>query len=122
MTAAMVEPVNGGLPSTAWYRVAPSAHRSAGRADLAVFQLLRRQVGHGADARPCAGQLGGGVEDAGDAEVGDDGVVPRRAGQQDVVRLQVAVHDAGRVRVRERAGDLLADPRRPLPGQPAEPR
>ena len=30
MTAVMVDPANGGLPSVAWYRVAPRAHRSAG--------------------------------------------------------------------------------------------
>ena len=40
------------------------------------------------------------MERLGDAEVGDD---RRAAGEQDVLRLDVAVHDAVRVRVLERA-------------------
>ena len=119
MIAVRVGPSNGGLPSIAVYRVAPRAHMSAAGAGVAALQLFGGHVVHGADPHPGAGQLGGGVDDPGDAEIGHDG---RRAGQQDVVRLQVTVHDAGGVRVRERVRDLLADLGRPPPGQPAQPR
>ena len=84
-----------------------------GRAGVAALQLFRGHVVRGADPYPGAGQLRRGVDDPGDAEIGHDGLPAR---QQDVVRLQVTVHDAGRVRVRERVRDLLADLRRPLPG------
>ena len=46
------------------------------------------------------------AERLGDAEVGDRG---RAAGEQDVVRLDVAMHDAALVRVGERARDVLED-------------
>ena len=43
------------------------------------------------------------------------------ARQQDIVWFQVAVHDSGRVRVRQRVRDLRADLRGPLPRQPPVP-
>ena len=64
--------------------------------------------------------LGGGRDGLGDAEIGDDRGV---AGEQDVVRLDVAVHDAVVVGVGERARDVaqdahdLGDGQRPA-GQP----
>jgi hypothetical protein len=57
----------------------------------------------------------------GDAEVGDDGAA---VGEQDVLRLHVAVHDAGAVRVGERARHVardvhgVVDRERPLPLEP----
>ena len=45
-----------------------------------------------------------------DAEVGDDRRAP---GEEDVVRLDVAVHDAALVRVGERARDVAQDARPP---------
>jgi hypothetical protein len=52
---------------------------------------------------------------AGDAQVGELGHVVR--GHQDVARLDVAVDDATGVHVRERRGELRADPPDPVPGQ-----
>jgi hypothetical protein len=78
------------------------------------LQLLRRHVLGRADHHPGAGESGGRVEDPGDAEVGDDGAPAR---QQDVVRLEVAVHDPGGVRVAQRLCDLPANVGHARPGQ-----
>ena len=75
-SAVRVAPSNGGLPSTAVYKVAPSAHMSAG--------------GAGRMPSSCSGAMYSGVpiiipvpvslvvasQDPGDAEVGDDGAGP----------------------------------------------
>jgi hypothetical protein len=75
--------------------------------------LLRGHIRRCADRPAGAGQLGG-VDDLSDAEVGHDGAPPV---QQDVVRLQVPVHDPRGVRERQRVRDLLPDLRDPLPRQ-----
>ena len=85
------------------------------RAHVAAFKLLRGHVVRGADHGPGPGQPGRGVDDPGDAEVGHHDPV---SAQQDVVRLQVAVHHPRRVRAGQGVGDLRADQRDPLPGQP----
>ena len=76
--------------------------------------LLGRHVRRRADREAGAGECHTGrtaaracrVERLGDAEVGDD---RRAGGQQDVVRLDVAMHDAARMCIRECAGDITRD-------------
>ena len=72
--------------------------------------LLRRHVGRGADrhAERGLGAGGGGVaQRARDAEIGDERV---SVGEQHVVRLDVAMHDPGAVRLGERIGDFAKQP------------
>jgi hypothetical protein len=52
----------------------------------------------------------------GDAEVGDERVRALAGLQQDVLRLDVAVHDAARVGVGERVGDLAREAHRLVDG------
>ena len=72
-------------------------------------RLLRRHVGRRADRRPHLREplrravVARRADRLGDAEVGDRG---RAAGEQHVVGLDVAVHDAVLVRVRERLGHV----------------
>ena len=113
-TAVRVGPSNGGHPSTAVYRVAPSAHRSTGAwmdspsiCSGAMYCGVPMSVSRG-------GQLGGGVEEASDAEVGEHRAAP---GQQHVGGLEVAVDDPGRVRVREGVRQVRAERGDLLPGQ-----
>lgn len=84
------------------------------RLDVAALQLLGRHVLRGADDRAGVGEAGRGVQDAGDAEVGDDRAA---VGEQDVVRFEVAVDDAGGVRVGQCGGDLGAEGGDLGPGQ-----
>ena len=65
---------NGGRPSTAKYSMAPSAHRSVARRDLAAGGLLGRHVGGRPDDEPGGGDPGL-VADGGHAEVGELGPV-----------------------------------------------
>ena len=85
------------------------------RADAAAAPLLRRHVLGGADHRGAAGRAGL-VERLGQAEVGEEGAV---AFDQDVVRLDVAVDDAGGVGGVERVGDLAEQRRSPAPAAAA---
>ena len=81
--------------------------------DRAAGDLLRRDVVEGADEAPGLGQAGLGGDVAGDAEVGDVGVVAAlAAAEQDVGRLDVAVDQAGGVDRVEAVADL-GDQRRP---------
>ena len=73
-----------------------------GGADRAAAPLLRRHVLGGADDRGAA-EHAAVAERLGEAEVGEEGAV---AFDQDVVRLDVAVDDAGGVGGVERFGDL----------------
>ena len=65
--------------------------------------VRRRAHGDAGDGEPRVARGG-----ARDAEVGDHGAA-RRAVEQDVVGLHVAMHDAARVRVRERVGHVGED-------------
>jgi hypothetical protein len=71
-----------------------------------TLYLFRRHVLRRSEERSLGGQLGGGVEDSGNTEVGEHRAPPS---QQNVPRLEVTVHDAGRVRVRERVGQVGAE-------------
>ena len=88
---------------------------SAARADRAAPPLLRRHVLGGADHRGAAGRAAL-VERLGEAEVGEEGAL---AFDQDVVRLDVAVDDAGGVGGVERFGDLAEQRRSPAPAAAA---
>ena len=75
-------------------------------------RLLRRHVGRRAERDARGGELlppGGLAHRLGHAEVGHQGVP---AGEHHVVRLDVAVHHARRVRVGQRVGHLEQDPDR----------
>jgi hypothetical protein len=95
--------------------------------DLALAEgLLGAHVGRGAEHRADLREaLGAGVEQRAprDAEVGDHRAAAL-AVEQDVVGLDVAVHDAARVRVGERVGHVGEDAaddghrRARLPGEP----
>jgi hypothetical protein len=69
-------------------------------------QLLGGHVGGGADGDPLLGD-GGGVHPAGEAEV--EQLHPAVRQHHHVLRLEVAVHDAGRVRGGEGGGELAGD-------------
>ena len=87
-----------------------------GRGDLHALRLLGGEVLRGAHDHAGAGERGG-VAGLGDAEVGQlDHAV--RADQQ-VARLDVAVHDAGPVRGRQPVGGLAEHVQRPVDGQRA---
>ncbi len=60
-----------------------------------VLDLLRRQVGHRAEQQALAAALLGPLDGPGQTEVGD--LHPAVVGDQDVLRLDVAVHVAGAV-------------------------
>ena len=79
-------------------------------------RLLRRHVRRGADDQPRLRDAAP-VHAEGEAEVAE----LRHAvlGEEDVGGLQVAVHDAARVRVLERLGDAARDPQRRLEVEPA---
>jgi hypothetical protein len=95
--------------------VAPRGpHVRGGRDVVAASELLRRHVLRRAHDGADSSQPGGGVEDPGDAEIGDDGAP---SGQEHVVGFQVPVHDAVLVRVSQRIRDLLADLGHSLPRQ-----
>lgn len=85
--------------------------------DLGVGKPFGRHVFPGADRGAQLGEflVGGG---AGDAEVDEVGEVV--GGDQDVLRFDVAVHDAGGVRGIERGGDLGDDGDRAWRGQRPE--
>jgi hypothetical protein len=79
-------------------------------ADLLAAPLLRAHVARRADERAFARELGAGRERVRDAEVREE---TRPVGTpQDVLRLDVAMHDAVAMRVVERTGDLAHDPQR----------
>ena len=86
--------------------------------DVMAERLLGRDVVRGAEHAAVGGEPVV-AQRAGDPEVGDLG---RALGvQQDVLRLDVAVHDRVRVRGAERAGDLDRVRQRLVDRQPAEP-
>ena len=89
---------------------------------LAVDVVAQRLLGRDVVGRAEHAAVGGQAvvaQRAGDAEVGDLG---RALGvEQDVLRLDVAVHDLVRVRAAERAGDLDRVGQRLVDRQPAEP-
>jgi hypothetical protein len=91
--------------------------------DLLAADLLRRHVERGAEQRAVAGGVQSGlvVADLGQAEVDDlDEVGVAGAGdEQDVLRLEVAVHDAHRVGFGEGVADLRGDAEDAGPGQAA---
>ena len=70
--------------------------------------LLGRHVRGRADREPCLRELvaAGRAHRPRNPEVGDDRVA---AGQHDVLRLDVAVHNVVAVRIRQRVGDLARD-------------
>ena len=80
------------------------------RGRVAAAHDLGREVGDGADelAGRRERRLGAG---AGEAEVGEEGVIARR--DEHVLRLDVAVHEADGVRRIERVGDLREQIERP---------
>ncbi len=93
------------------------------RTDLSrpPFGLLRRHVGGRAQDQIAPGQPRLAVEHLGQAEVGDPGRVV--AGQKDVGRFQVAMHDPQAVGLGDGAGQLLEQPGGPprRPGCAVEP-
>ena len=80
------------------------------RVDLVAGELLGRHEVGGADPVAGGGQAGVGPHRLGEAEVGEVGVL---AVEQDVGRLDVAVHEPDGVRGVERGADLEADRRDP---------
>ncbi len=86
------------------------AERVEVRARVAAVtaRLLRAEVERGTHRDALGGRRR--ARAAGDPEVGHDGA-PRVALDEDVVGLDVAVHDAARVRMAERPRDLLDDAR-----------
>ena len=89
---------------------------SAAGDDRLAPRLLGREVPQGADDEPGRGEaVGEVVEPLGDAEVGELGVAARV--EEDVGRLDVAVHDAAGVGGAERRQHLGRDPHRLVLGQ-----
>ena len=82
-------------------------HVGRGR-DALAGDLLRSEVAGGAD-REAAARHAGGVDQPGDAEVGEAG--PAVAGQQHVGGLDVAVHHPVVVHVGQGGGEVGTDPR-----------
>ena len=80
--------------------------------DALAGGLLGRHVGEGADdvAGPRERLVAGQVGDAEVGQLGHAGRRARRVGDDHVLRLDVAVHDAAAVRVLERAAQREADP------------
>ena len=79
--------------------------------DRAALDLLGRDVVDRADEAAVAGQARDRRDVAGDAEVADERAL---GGDQDVARLDVAMHEAGSVRNVEARGDLLDQRHRAL--------
>jgi hypothetical protein len=91
-----------------------------GRGDGTARHLLGRQVGGCADDLVGRGQADrGGIEEAGDAEVGESG--RSVVGDQHVAGLDVAMHDGLAVGVSQRPGELRAERPHPLRRQRALP-
>lgn len=113
---AAASSANGSLPSTAKYRVVPSANRSDSRRRRTPVQLLRGEIAGRADhpMRPGVGRAA--RHPVGDAVVGEDHAcvwAPRTVRRQkDVGRLHIPVHDPEVVPGRERLQHGEADPRR----------
>ena len=85
--------------------------------EAAAADLLGRQVLGRAHHDVVAGEVVvAGLETLGDAEVGEQH--PAVGGDQDVARLDVAVHEPGAVRGVERGGDARADVDRELGAEP----
>ncbi|CAA9475850.1 MAG: hypothetical protein AVDCRST_MAG38-1659 [uncultured Solirubrobacteraceae bacterium] len=82
-------------------QVAPAVHREP-------VDLLGRHVRGGADGRAGHRELVVALEGPGDPEVGEQRA-PRPLLEEDVLGLHVAVHHAGRVRVRQRRGHVAQD-------------
>ena len=76
------------------------------RVDLAALELLRRHEVRGADPLPRRRQPRVRADHLGEAEVGEIGVL---AAEQHVRGLDVAVHEADRVRGVQRRADLAGD-------------
>ena len=99
-------PSKGGRPQSRWkienaegVQIRPAVHRIAAH-------LFGRHVRRGADGVAGLGQSGAAVERPGDSEVED---LDSARGEEDVLRLEVAVHHPHGVGLGQRAGDLLGD-------------
>ena len=86
----------GGLPVSAWYSVAPSDQTSL--ASVAGLPAATSGARYAGEPVTMPGRRDRSSHGRGDAEVGQLGGAV--GGDQDVGRLDVAVHDAGRVRAR----------------------
>ena len=100
ITAVGSSPTNGGLPGDQLVEHRAERVEVGLRRGLAAERLLRRHVGDGADHHPVLREARA-VERDREPEVADLGDAVR--GQPDVARLEVAVHDALRVREGEAA-------------------
>ena len=87
--------------------------------DALAGRLLGCHVGEGADDVAGAGErlIPGEVGDAEVRQLGHAGGAARGVGDEHVLRLDVAVHDAALVRVRERAAQGEADPQHVAVGE-----
>ena len=100
--ATAESPSNGTRPVSISYSTMPTRVEVGGRPDDLAARLLGREVLRRADDRADLGHLRG--AGAGDAEVGD--LEPAVGRDDDVVRLDVAVHDAVVVGEAQRREDL----------------
>jgi hypothetical protein len=101
-------------------------HIAAGIQHGLAARLLRAHVCRGAQDEPGLGQLvaGGGLDGAGDSEVGHQGVVAHHArvmwlvaGKENVFGLDVSVENAVPVSVVQRVGHLAGEPNRLIHGK-----